>query len=151
MTFLSNIHCVPDYIHSAAPLEMRSAGRDTGSSKRRKLQTDSARVESPLSHDDASPTAPLHPLRVKPLGNLYESSAPNIKIRAGSFAKLPDELLLHFLDWCAAPELLSLGATCKALHAFSSVDELWKTLVIEYVIHVHTLMMNINVFLSSYT
>ena len=74
---------------------------------------------------------PSHPRGVKPLGNLYSSSDRNIKTRSGSFASLPDEVLLYVLEYLEARHLLHLAATCKALYAFTCHDELWKTLLAE--------------------
>lgn len=76
---------------------------------------------------------PPHPLGIKPLGNAFDASGPNVKDRCGVFAMLPDELLLQVLDSLSARELLNLGATCKALYAFCGADELWKGLFVEYV------------------
>ena len=87
--------------------------------------------QSTLVESELSRGLPFHPLGVKPLGNVYDASSPNIKVGAGSFVKLPDELLLQLLEYCAAFELLKLGATCKALYAFCSYDELWKALFVE--------------------
>lgn len=51
---------------------------------------------------------------------------------AGSFAALPDELLIQVLESLDAASLKWLGCACKALYAFSRLEELWKTLCIEY-------------------
>ena len=76
-------------------------------------------------------TLPPHPRGIKPLGNLYSATQQNLKTHAGSFAKLPDELLLHALEQLEACDLLLVGATCKALHAFACHGELWKTLLVQ--------------------
>lgn len=76
-------------------------------------------------------TVPLHPLRIKPAGNAY-TATENIKLAAGAFAALPDELLILILELLAAASLKRLGCTCKALYAFSRLEDLWKTLCIEY-------------------
>lgn len=71
-----------------------------------------------------------HPLGVRPAGNALTSSA-DCKQSAGSFAILLDELLMQFLESLQVPHLLKLGATCKALHAFTRSEELWRTLFTE--------------------
>ena len=71
-----------------------------------------------------------HPLGVKPLGNAFAATTDS-KSRAGMFARWPDELLLHFLEVLQVPHLLRLGGTCKALHAFSRSEELWRAIFIE--------------------
>ena len=76
------------------------------------------------------PTIGVHPLGIKPLGNAY-TAQENLKLNAGLFACLPDEVLIQFLEHLSASLLRSIGATCKALYAFSRVDELWKSLLIE--------------------
>lgn len=74
---------------------------------------------------------PSHPLRIKPAGNLY-TATENIKLAAGSFARLPDELIIQVLESLDAASLRRLGCLCKALYAFSRLEELWKTLCLEY-------------------
>ena len=74
---------------------------------------------------------PLHPLRIKPAGNAY-TATENIKMAAGIFVTLPDELLIQVLELLDAASLQRLGCACKALYAFSRLEELWKTLCIMY-------------------
>ena len=76
-------------------------------------------------------TVPLHPLRIKPAGNAY-TATENIKLAAGIFLRLPDELIIQVLESLDAASLKWLGCTCKALYAFSRLEDLWKTLCIEY-------------------
>ena len=76
-------------------------------------------------------TVPSHPLQIKPAGNAY-TATENIKLAAGSFALLPDELLIQVLEYLGAASLKRLGSACKALYAFSRLEDLWKTLFIEY-------------------
>lgn len=90
-------------------------------------------------HSDANEVAkeqpvavPVHPLGVKPLGNSYTASA-NSKTKTGVFARLPDELVALLLESLKARDLRLLGASCKALYAFTRAEELWKALFIEYV------------------
>ena len=81
---------------------------------------------------DESPVAvPSHPLKVRPGGNAYIGEA-NIKLAAGLFFVLPDELIISILEYLGPTSLLQLGSTCKAMYAFSRLEELWKTLFIEY-------------------
>lgn len=75
---------------------------------------------------------PPHPLGIKPEGNSYadleglDGRRSHIRQHAGYFARLPDELLMHFLDYLDPHQLLALGSSCKALYAFTHVDELWR-------------------------
>ena len=72
---------------------------------------------------------PTHPLHIKPAGNAYTASE-NIKSHCGLFARLPDELLSHIFESFDAHALVRLGSTCRALYAFSRLDELWKALFV---------------------
>ena len=136
-----------------ASADKNSQGR---ASKRRKLSAvDVTHIEASLSEhiqsesreahtadsgvpyeaqDDRDPEGvPAHSLGIKPLGNAYDVGAPaNIRTCAGVFAKLPDELLLHVLEYLRPGGLLKLSGTCRALHAFCAAEELWKTLAVEY-------------------
>lgn len=79
--------------------------------------------------EDVAIALPSHPLGVKPAGNAYTASE-NIKARCGSFARLPDELLSHILESFDADALVRLGSTCRALYAFTRLDELWRALFV---------------------
>ncbi|KAI9698216.1 MAG: hypothetical protein M1836_004218 [Candelina mexicana] len=92
---------------------------------------------SPAGSKDLSPnvreqtvTVPPHPLGVKPAGNAYTSNQ-NLRSSLGTFSALIDELIIQVLEFLDAPSLMRLGATCKALFAFASFEELWKSLSIE--------------------
>jgi hypothetical protein len=75
---------------------------------------------------------PPHPLGVRPEGNAYtDDSKISIRQKAGGFASLSDELILHLLEYLEADELLALGSTSKLLYAFAHYDELWKSLFIQ--------------------
>ena len=82
------------------------------------------------SVDNDSVTVPSHPLGIKPSGNAYTASE-NLKSAAGYFAVLPDELLVQILEYLDASSLKDIECTCKALYAFSRLEDLWKTLCIE--------------------
>lgn len=105
----------------------RITGVESRPSKRPKVT-----VEANAQHDDESMAVavPVHPLRVKPAGNAYTAS-DNIKSRCGRFASLPDELLSHILESFDADALLRLGSTCRALYAFTRLDELWRALFVK--------------------
>ena len=75
---------------------------------------------------------PCHPWGIKPLGNLY-MARHNIKEAAGLFYSIPDELLFQTLEFLEPLPLLQLGATCKALWAFSRHEDLWRTQYVKYV------------------
>ncbi|OAL55895.1 Clavaminate synthase-like protein [Pyrenochaeta sp. DS3sAY3a] len=79
--------------------------------------------------EDVAAALPSHPLRIKPAGNAYTASE-NIKSRAGLFARLPDELLSLILESFDAEVLIRLGSTCRALYAFTRLDELWRALFV---------------------
>lgn len=72
---------------------------------------------------------PSHPLGIKPAGNAY-TATENIKSHCGLFARLPDELLSHILESFDADVLVRLGSTCRALYAFTRLDELWRALFV---------------------
>ena len=74
---------------------------------------------------------PSHPLGIKPAGNAY-SATQNIKRATGSFTALPDKLISQVLEFLDAASLKWLGCACKALYAFSRLEELWKKICIEY-------------------
>lgn len=77
---------------------------------------------------------PQHPLGVRPSGNQY-TATENSRLFMGFFQILPDEFLQGLLDYLTvdASLLLSLGSTCRALYAFCSAEDLWKTILIKYV------------------
>ena len=79
--------------------------------------------------EDVAAAVPSHPLGIKPAGNAY-SASENIKTRCGLFARLPDELLSHILESFDAEVLIRLGSTCRALYAFTRLDELWRALFV---------------------
>lgn len=94
--------------------------------KKQKLHTTSDNESKP----EESATIRRHPLGIRPSGNAFTATV-NLKAATGSFALLPDELLAQLLEYLDAPDLLRLGATCRALHAFTRSEELWKALFIE--------------------
>lgn len=73
---------------------------------------------------------PHHPLGIKPSGNQY-SAVVDLRASIGTFRVLPDEILAVLLEFLVPASLISLGATCKALYAFSVSEELWKILFLE--------------------
>lgn len=81
---------------------------------------------------DPSSAVPPHPLGLKPSGNAYTSSL-NAKEAAGRFSTLEDETLLLVLEYLDSRSLLRLGATCRALYAFCTFDDLWKNIYLRYV------------------
>ncbi|KAF1995884.1 Clavaminate synthase-like protein [Amniculicola lignicola CBS 123094] len=88
-------------------------------------------VTSILTEDseEVAAAVPRHPLDIKPAGNAYTASE-DIKSRCGAFARLPDELLNHLLESFDGDCLIRLGSTCRALYAFTRLDELWRALFI---------------------
>lgn len=99
--------------------------------------TKKARLDIPsqgqASQSSSEPTiARRHPLGIRPSGNAYLSDI-NLKKACGSFAILPDEILAVVLEYLDAATLLRLGATCRALHAFTRSEDLWKAFFTESV------------------
>jgi hypothetical protein len=85
--------------------------------------------DEPIEHQDA---VPAHPLEVKPQGNAYAvDSGKSLRHSLGHFEALPDELLVHFLEYLGPRELLTLGGACKFLYAFCKADDLWRPLFVE--------------------
>jgi len=89
-------------------------------------------VRFELDDEEVATALPSHPLGIKPAGNAYTASE-NIKSKCGFFAMLPDELLGHILESFEADTLIRLGSTCRALYAFTRLDELWRALFVRYV------------------
>ncbi|KAL6715866.1 hypothetical protein ACLMJK_006827 [Lecanora helva] len=83
---------------------------------------------STIEHD--SKTVPQHPLGLKPAGNAY-AAGQNIKVKAGRLATLPDEVVVQILEHLDEIALQSIGRTCRALYAFSRLEDLWKTLFVK--------------------
>jgi F-box-like len=112
-----------------APSRILSSGYSEESgppSKRLRRESDAG-----YARDNDCDILPSHPLNVRPEGNTYtEESKQNIRQNSGLFAHLPDELLMHFLDYLNAHQLLALGSTCKALYAFAYFDDLWRSLFV---------------------
>jgi hypothetical protein len=79
----------------------------------------------------SGPAVPLHPLGVKPLGNLYLASGPNARNSIGTFQTLPDEILALILEYFDQLSVRRLGYTCKFLFALCSSDDVWKSLFLE--------------------
>lgn len=72
-----------------------------------------------------------HPLGVRPRGNAlaaHKTFLPNMGVLGG----LPDETILMLLEWLDSKSLLNLGASCRALYAYTTSDQLWKDLFILY-------------------
>lgn len=74
---------------------------------------------------------PIHPMGIKPLGNVYFADGPNVRLNTGIVGQLPDEMILHLLEYLDATSLRKLASTCRFLYAFGQLDDLWKTLFIE--------------------
>lgn len=121
---------------SMAPgiLEPRRISTDLPPRKKSKL---SASADVFADDDTSDPEAvaaavPPHPLAIKPAGNAY-TATQNLKAHCGSFARLPDELLNHVFESFDAETLRRLGTTCRALYAFTRLDELWRALFVRCV------------------
>lgn len=85
----------------------------------------------PVDLSSSEPSVPIHPLGIKPLGNLFLASGPNARNCIGTFQNLPDEVLAVLLEYLDQGIVRKLGYTCKFLFAFCSADDIWKTLFLE--------------------
>ncbi|KAI4661968.1 uncharacterized protein J4E78_004758 [Alternaria triticimaculans] len=115
-----------------APGILDHPGIATVESRPSKRVKTSVATEVESDDDDVAAAAiavPSHPLGIKPAGNAYTASE-NIKSRCGLFASLPDELLSHIFESFEADVLIRLGSTCRALYAFTRLDELWRALFV---------------------
>ena len=84
-----------------------------------------------IETEAVSESIPIHPLGLKTLGNQYFASGSIARKSLGNLGRLPDEMILHFLE-CLDPHSLDvLALTCRFLYAFSRLDELWKPLFLE--------------------
>lgn len=95
--------------------------------KRRRVEF--AVPDEPLQREGQTFVKP-HPLGVRPSGNALTATR-NLRAACGSFTALPDELLMQLLESLLAEDLLRLGGTCKALHAYTRSEELWRALFVE--------------------
>ncbi len=102
---------------------------DDRPAKRVRFDSDSLLTKDVGTKDGAS-LVRKHPLRVRPSGNALTSPV-NLKSACGLFASVPDELLVLLLEALGARDLLRFGASCRALHAFTRNEELWRALFIE--------------------
>jgi len=76
---------------------------------------------------------PSHPYGIQPRGNMLMSTKSEI-CRDSAILQLPDEMLLYVLRFLIPSALLNFAWTCKfALHA-SFQEELWKRILLKYVI-----------------
>ena len=98
--------------------------------KRQKIQSPQMTTAEPVSESKDVSFVARHPLGVRPAGNALTSTA-NLKTAAGTFARLPEELLFQLLETLEARDLLRLGGSCRALHAFTRSEELWRALFVE--------------------
>jgi hypothetical protein len=87
-------------------------------------------INSDVQDEQETTFVARHPLGVRPSGNAFASET-NLKLSMGFVARLPDELLASILETLPPADLLRLGGTCRALHAFTRNEELWRTLFIE--------------------
>ncbi|KAI1299161.1 hypothetical protein F5Y03DRAFT_366433 [Xylaria venustula] len=86
-----------------------------------------------LDRDELSivDSIPVHPMGIKPLGNQYFATIPNARRNIGAISQLPDEMVLHLLEYLDTASLKKVASTCRFLHAFGQLDELWKALFLE--------------------
>ncbi|KAI1333328.1 hypothetical protein F5Y16DRAFT_355484 [Xylariaceae sp. FL0255] len=71
---------------------------------------------------------PIHPLGINPLGNQFFATGPNARRSLGTVGHLPDEMIMHLLEYLDAESLSAIASTCRFLYAFGQLDELWKAL-----------------------
>ena len=112
-------------------LSVIEAGADLSSSLETGFEAAGFGHISPRAIMEESPdTIPPHPLGIKPSGNVYTATR-DARSAIGLFNYLPDEVLMTLLEYFDSKLLIRLGATCKALYAFTRAEELWKALFIE--------------------
>lgn len=99
-------------------------------SKRAKLLDTVYDVKTPPARIDETEISVRHPLGVRPSGNAL-LAIHDQKSACGYLYPLPDEVISFVLDLLDAKDLLHVGATCRALHAFTRNDELWRALCVE--------------------
>lgn len=121
---------VSESIHLATCGESQEASinrQDVQTSQRTSQQTTLAPSSELLS------VVPPHPQGIKPSGQVFLATG-DIRKAAGDLSKLPDEILAQTIDYLDILSLLYVGSTCKALWAFSRLDEsLWRSKFFEYV------------------
>lgn len=86
-----------------------------------------------LPDEEVSHSAPeihAHRLGIRPSGNGLTESA-HARHNIGTFGVLPDEVILTVLEWIEDAQLIVLGKTCRAFFAFTSNDDLWRTLLLQ--------------------
>ncbi|OCL02334.1 F-box domain-containing protein [Glonium stellatum] len=114
---------------SAVPLDVFSHVEEDSHYRVKRIKLSSSKISISEAPGDDPVAIPSHPLGIKPSGNAYTASE-DIKSACGLFSRLPDELLNYLLERLDAFDLVTLGATCKALYAFTTTEELWKNLFI---------------------
>jgi Cupin-like domain len=77
------------------------------------------------------PQIQAHPLGIRPSGNALTTSSGHARENIGTFGSLTDEVIMIVLEWLQDVDLLRLGSTCRAFFAFTSADDLWKTLSLQ--------------------
>ncbi|KAJ3554017.1 hypothetical protein NPX13_g10732 [Xylaria arbuscula] len=87
-----------------------------------------------LDQDESSivDSIPIHPMGIKPLGNQYFANVPNARRHIGAVTRLPDEMILHLLEYLDTTSLRKFASTCRFLYAFGQLDDLWKALFLEF-------------------
>lgn len=83
--------------------------------------------------EESSISIPIHPLGLKPLGNIYTATS-NARHGLSYFQILPDEVVAVLLEYFDFKQLQMLSSTCKFFYAFCRSEELWKTLFLEWVL-----------------
>ena len=75
-----------------------------------------------------------HPLGVRPCANeLIDGPSVTRRSGLGSLSSLTDELLLELLSYLPGRTLATLSSVSRALYAFTSHEDLWRTLtLVEY-------------------
>lgn len=91
---------------------------------------------TPLAAEEEVAVNGRHPQGVKPEGNAFMDSLSGIRpVRdtglGPHFSKFSDSQLLEFLTYLDAPSLAQLSQTSQAMYAFSSHDDVWRTLTLK--------------------
>ncbi|CUS21020.1 LAQU0S02e03928g1_1 [Lachancea quebecensis] len=100
--------------------------------------------KSPSYRIDAHTIAPIHPLGVKPSGNIYlhndlKELDASRKRQLGTLRALSEEVLARVLSFVDSPnDLLNLGHASRVLYAYTYNEELWRKMYVDEFIRLET-------------
>ena len=128
LTTNPSITPVPSLMDEDIPLTTFGESQTTHTTS----QNHHASYQRPAPPCELLSAIPPHPQGIKPSGQELVANE-NIKDATGNFSVLPDELFAHIFEILDTSSLMKIGLTCKALWAFSRLDEsLWRTRFLKY-------------------